>query len=154
MRTGNSKLNVLISCPNHPLYIFWPWLFKLSGQPQLHTIHNRIDSPFKKNSLRMERQLSPECKYSESVCLVSCVCLFCQSWETWWVFSWFVLLYPPSPLPPPLLSRSRIHEHKISLRFLCIILRVLRLEVFVYNVYTKTSFKQFLLKGGGGKIRK
>jgi hypothetical protein len=36
---------------------------------------------------------------------------------------------------PPLLYRSRIHEHTILLRFLSIILRVLRLEVSVYNVY-------------------
>jgi hypothetical protein len=32
-------------------------------------------------------------------------------------------------------SRSRIHERAISLRFLCIILKVLRLEVSVDNVY-------------------
>ncbi len=34
------------------------------------------------------------------------------------------------------LTRSRIPECTISLRFLGIILRVLRLEVSVYNVYT------------------
>ncbi len=32
------------------------------------------------------------------------------------------------------LDRSRIHEHTVSLRFLGIILRVLRLEVSVFNV--------------------
>ncbi len=37
-------------------------------------------------------------------------------------------------------SRSRIHEHTISLRFLGIILRVLRLEVSVYNVYITNQF--------------
>ncbi len=43
-------------------------------------------------------------------------------------------------------SRSRIHdqihEHTISLRFLAIILRVLRLEVSVYNVYTTNQFPE------------
>jgi hypothetical protein len=46
-------------------------------------------------------------------------------------------------------TRSRIHESEISLRFLGIIFRVLRLEVSVYNVY---SFKRFLLGGGGGGV--
>jgi hypothetical protein len=45
-----------------------------------------------------------------------------------------------------LTARSRIHEHTISLRFLGIILSVLRLVVSVYNVYMinqlKTSFAQ------------
>jgi hypothetical protein len=35
------------------------------------------------------------------------------------------------------LPRSRIHELTISLRFLGIILRVLRFEVSLYNVYIK-----------------
>ncbi len=38
------------------------------------------------------------------------------------------------------------------LRFLGIILRVLRLEVSVYNVKLQNSFKPFLLKGDGSKI--
>jgi hypothetical protein len=46
--------------------------------------------------------------------------------------------------------RSRIHERTISLRFLGIILRVLRLEVSAYNVYITNSLKQLLLKVGGG----
>jgi hypothetical protein len=37
-------------------------------------------------------------------------------------------------------SRSRIHEHTVSLRFLGIILRVLRLEVSVNNVYTQSTY--------------
>ncbi len=48
---------------------------------------------------------------------------------------------------------SRIHERPISVRFLGIILRVLRLEVSVNNVYTLQttySFKALLLGGGGG----
>ncbi len=45
-------------------------------------------------------------------------------------------------------SCSRIHERTISLRFLGIILRVLRLEVSVYNFLLHTSFKP--LFGGGG----
>jgi hypothetical protein len=38
-------------------------------------------------------------------------------------------------------SRSRIHERTISMRFLGIILRVLRLDVSVDNVYIKNQFK-------------
>jgi hypothetical protein len=45
--------------------------------------------------------------------------------------------------------RSRIHERSLSLSFLGIILRVLRLEV-LYTMFTlKTSFKALLLGGGG-----
>jgi hypothetical protein len=48
--------------------------------------------------------------------------------------------------------RSRIHERTISLRFLDIILRVLRLEVSVYNVYiTKPVSNHFCSRGGRGK---
>jgi hypothetical protein len=36
---------------------------------------------------------------------------------------------------------SRIHEHAISLRFLGIIVRVLRLEVSVYNFYITKQFQ-------------
>jgi hypothetical protein len=51
-----------------------------------------------------------------------------------------------------LLYKSRIHESTISLRFLGIILRVLRLEVFVYNVYIANLFQTtFAL---GGKVRR
>jgi hypothetical protein len=56
--------------------------------------------------------------------------------------------------------RSQIHERKISLRFLGIILRVLRLEVSIYTttsqnipytVFTlKTSFPYCCSRGGGG----
>jgi hypothetical protein len=44
---------------------------------------------------------------------------------------------------------SRIHERTISLRFLGIILGVLRLEVSVMFTL-QTCFKPLLLKGGGG----
>jgi hypothetical protein len=44
--------------------------------------------------------------------------------------------------------RSRIHEHTVSLRFL--LLRVLRLEVSVYNVYIKNQFQTTFAQGGGG----
>jgi hypothetical protein len=45
---------------------------------------------------------------------------------------------------------SRIHERTISFKFLGIILKVLRLEVSVYNVYiTNYSFKKIFLKRGG-----
>jgi hypothetical protein len=50
------------------------------------------------------------------------------------------------------ISRSRIHQRTISLRFLGIILRVPGLEVSLYNVYCtlQTDFKQVFLKGRGG----
>jgi hypothetical protein len=47
------------------------------------------------------------------------------------------------------LSRSRIHERAISLRFLGIILKVIRLQVnvFPYTIFTlQSSFKPILLK--------
>jgi hypothetical protein len=49
-------------------------------------------------------------------------------------------------------ARSRIHERPVSLRFLGIILKVLRLEVSVYNVGIKTSFRPLLLKGWGESV--
>jgi hypothetical protein len=45
--------------------------------------------------------------------------------------------------------KSRIHERTISLSFLGIILRVLRLEVSVNNVYSINQF-QTTFAGGGG----
>ncbi len=46
-------------------------------------------------------------------------------------------------------SRSRIHERTVSLRLLCLILRVLRLEVSVYNVWnSKPVSKHFCSRGG------
>jgi hypothetical protein len=49
-------------------------------------------------------------------------------------------------------SRSQITEHTILLRFLGIILRVLRPEVSIFNVYIKTQFQtNFAQKGGGGE---
>ncbi len=47
---------------------------------------------------------------------------------------------------------SRIHERTFSLRFLGIILRVLRLEVSVYNVYISNQFQTTFAQGGGGGI--
>ncbi len=44
------------------------------------------------------------------------------------------------------LSRCRIHERTISFRFLGIILRVLRLEVSIYNVYITNQFQTLLFK--------
>jgi hypothetical protein len=41
-------------------------------------------------------------------------------------------------------------ELTVSLKFLFIILRVLRLEVSVHNVQLQTSLKPLLLRGGGG----
>jgi hypothetical protein len=46
---------------------------------------------------------------------------------------------------------SQIHERTISLRFLGIILRVLRLQVSIYNVYiTKPVSNHFCSREGGG----
>ncbi len=45
--------------------------------------------------------------------------------------------------------RSRIHERTISLRFLGIILRVLRLEVSLYKVYITNQFQTTFAKKGG-----
>jgi hypothetical protein len=42
------------------------------------------------------------------------------------------------------------YEHTISLRFLGIILRVLRLGVFIYNVYNTNQFPTTFAGGGGG----
>jgi hypothetical protein len=47
-----------------------------------------------------------------------------------------------------LLDRSRIHEHTVSLKFLGIILRVLRLEVSVLNVYTTNYFQTIFAQRG------
>ncbi len=49
-------------------------------------------------------------------------------------------------------SRSRIHERRISLRFLGIILRlrVLRLEVSAYNVYITNPFQPTFAQRGEG----
>ncbi len=52
-------------------------------------------------------------------------------------------------------SGSRIHERKILLRFLGIILRVLRLEVSVDNFYITNLFQATFAQGGrevGSKI--
>jgi hypothetical protein len=47
-----------------------------------------------------------------------------------------------------LLYWSRIHEHTISLGFLGMILRVLRLEFSVYNFYITTQFQTTFARGG------
>jgi hypothetical protein len=46
--------------------------------------------------------------------------------------------------------RSRIHERSISLRFLGIILRVIRVEISVYNVYFTNQFQTTFAWGWGG----
>ncbi len=45
---------------------------------------------------------------------------------------------------------AKIHERTISLRFLGTILRVLRLDVSVYNVYVTNQFQTTFALGGGG----
>jgi hypothetical protein len=57
----------------------------------------------------------------------------------------------PKYLPLLFLSWNRIHQRTVSMRFLSIILRVLRYEVS-YTMFTlQTSFKPLLLRGGGVK---
>jgi hypothetical protein len=48
------------------------------------------------------------------------------------------------------LSRSRINEPTVLMRFLGIILRVLRLQVSVYNVYITNQFQPAFTQGGRG----
>jgi hypothetical protein len=48
-------------------------------------------------------------------------------------------------------TRSRIHEHTILLRFLGIILRVLRLEDSVYNVYNDKPVSNHFCSRGRGR---
>ncbi len=61
----------------------------------------------------------------------------------------------PQLVGAALLCWSWIHEHTILLRFLSIILRVLRLEASVYNVYITNQFQTTFAQagGGGGKNR-
>jgi hypothetical protein len=48
--------------------------------------------------------------------------------------------------------RSRIQERTMSLIFLGIILRVLRLEVSVYNVFITKQYQPSFAWGGGGGV--
>jgi hypothetical protein len=48
-------------------------------------------------------------------------------------------------------SRSRIHERTISVRFLGNFLRILRLEVSVYNFYITNQFQTTFAQGGVGR---
>jgi hypothetical protein len=51
-------------------------------------------------------------------------------------------------------EQCRIHEQTILLRFLGKILRILRLEASVYNVYITNQFQAtFALGGGGGGVK-
>jgi hypothetical protein len=52
----------------------------------------------------------------------------------------------------PPACRSRIHERLVEVSG--IILRVLRLEVSIYNVYNTSSFKSLLLNGGIKSVRR
>ena len=55
------------------------------------------------------------------------------------------MVHPSSPAP-----RSQIHECTISLMFLGIILRLLRLKVSLYNVYISNQFQTTFEGGVGG----
>jgi hypothetical protein len=50
----------------------------------------------------------------------------------------------------PELKPNQIHEQTIPLRFLGIILRVLRLEVSVYNFFITNQIQTSFTPGGGG----
>jgi hypothetical protein len=58
-------------------------------------------------------------------------------------------------LIPPLLpvdsTEAEFTKRTILLRFLGIILRVHRLEVFIYNVYITNQFQNTLAQGGEGE---
>ncbi len=62
-----------------------------------------------------------------------------------WIFSFAVLsgLFTYAPFQ----AWSRIHERTVSLRFLGKILKVLRIEVSICNVYITKQFRPLLLKG-------
>ncbi len=77
------------------------------------------------------------------------------------LLDFFLVLYSTLVhLPPPSDStvsedagiepRSQIHEHTVLLKFLGLILRVLRLKVSVYNVYITNQFHTTSAWGGGG----
>jgi hypothetical protein len=52
-----------------------------------------------------------------------------------------------------ILNRNRIHEHTILLRFLDIILRVIRLEVSVDNVCITNQFQTTFAQGWEGGVK-
>jgi hypothetical protein len=60
------------------------------------------------------------------------------------------ILAPLDCLKIPIRNRSQIHERTILLRFLGIILRVLRLEASVHNVYITNQFQTTFVQGRGG----
>jgi hypothetical protein len=94
----------------------------------------------------------------EKVCCQKCcksfifVLCYIQNELFFWYFfqSLTKITYPDSDGK---LSRSRIHKHTILLKFLDIILRVLRIEVSVYitNQFQTTFYHGG--RGGGSKIR-
>ncbi len=53
-------------------------------------------------------------------------------------------------VPHLFMYRSQIHERAISLRFLGILLRILKLEVSVYNVYITNQLQTTFAQGGWG----
>jgi hypothetical protein len=50
-------------------------------------------------------------------------------------------------------TKIRIHEHTIALKLQGLILRVLRLEVTVYNVYITNLFQTTFAVGGSGRVK-
>jgi len=59
-----------------------------------------------------------------------------------------ILLWEQHMSPINFWDRSRIYKRTISLRFLGIILKVIRLEVSVYNVYLTNQFQTTFTKRG------
>ncbi len=66
------------------------------------------------------------------------------------VFFSLVLVFTASRFILICVSRSQIHGRTVSLRFLGIILRVLRLEVSSYNVYITNQFQTTFAQVGRG----
>ncbi len=78
-----------------------------------------------------------------------------MSWQAASPFPLFLIRKSPNLSHPFLhkqyfVTRSRIYERTIALRFQGIILRVLRLEVSVYNVYITNQFQTTFAEGEGG----
>jgi hypothetical protein len=77
---------------------------------------------------------------------------YLQVWKSFMVF-FCVEIFFGTGRNRAFVTYSRIHEHTISLRFLDVILRVLRLEVSTYNLYISNQFQTTFARGGGGGLK-
>ncbi len=93
-------------------------------------IYSHKSSPLKKYSMNIWKYKCRPARTNRKFCKIKFYALFVSD-----------LISP---------NLSRIHERTISLRFLGIILRVLRIEVSVYTHYKPVSTHFCSKKGGGG----